>query len=267
MKVSDFIGQIYQRNPLLFRVGLLHIILFAILIVPLLIDNTLVEGINAWIKPMKFAISVGIYLWTIGWVMEDLTISYRWKKNLSRIIAGTMIIEIVILLYQASRGVQSHFNFTTDFDSLLFAAMGILIGINTLVVILITCLYFYRTKAIDGLYKLSIKLGLVSFLISNYIGGIMIQNNAHSVGIDDGGAGIPFFNWSTEGGDLRIAHFLGMHALQIFPFLVYFLQKKMKLDVQKSRLILLVFLLFFSLLYAYVFRTSMAGKSIFSFTQ
>lgn len=267
MKVSDFIGRIYQRNPFLFRVGLLHFILFGILIIPMLIDTTLIAGTNAWFKPMKFAISIGIYTWTIGWIMEDLTISYGWKKNLSRVIAGSMVIGNIVILYQASRGVRSHFNFTSNFDSTLFAIMGLMIIINTLVTILLTFLYFYRTKAIDSLYKLSVKLGLVSFLISSYIGGIMIQNEAHNIGVEDGGSGILFFNWSTEGGDLRIAHFLGMHALQLFPFLVYFLQNKLKLSLPKSRLILLCFVLLFSLLYAYVFRTSMSGKSVFSFMQ
>ena len=267
MKVSEFAGQIYQRNPLLFRVGLLHFILLGILIVPMSIDTTIISGVNAWFKPMKFAISIGIYLWTIGWVMEDLTISYSWKKILSWIIASTMVIEFIIILYQASRGVTSHFNFSNNFDASLFALMGILIGINTLVVILVTLLYFYRTKPIDALYKLSIKLGLVSFLLSSIIGGIMIKYGSHSIGVPDGGSGIPFFNWSTEGGDLRIAHFLGMHALQIFPLLVYFLQNKLKLDLSKSRMILLSFVLLFSLFYAYVYRTAITGTSLFSFLQ
>ena len=193
---------------------------------------------------MKFALSIGIYAWTIGWIMHDLLLG-KVIKPLSYTIGWTMIIEMVILLVQSARGVRSHFNISSPLDSLLFGMMGILIMINTLCVILILIRSLLQKTPPPDLYINSIRIALVIFLMASAIGGQMISQQQHNVGVADGGPGIIFLNWSTTAGDLRIAHFLGLHSIQIIPLGAYLIDKTNSIGIYVKGVIFTVLLILY----------------------
>jgi len=89
------------------------------------------------------------------------------------------------------------------------------------------CYLFFKKKqwSIPMSYVWGIRLALLFFVIFALEGGAMAAMLRHTVGGTDGSRGIALLNWSRGHGDLRIAHSLGMHALQLFPLFGYYIAK------------------------------------------
>ncbi len=216
--LKRFLSTLYHRNRLLTVVGGLHVAVFVATVLLVMIDDRQVLGINTWVKPMKFMFSLVLYLWTIAWFSEYVN-RPRWRiRAISFVIAAVIIVETACILVQAGRGTSSHFNRATDFDGLVFSAMGIMIAIDMLMSLLILFMFSKPRAQLEPVYLWGIRLGLVVFLTGGAIGSVMIMNDAHTFGGADGGPGLPFLNWSTTAGDMRIAHGLALHALQAMPF-------------------------------------------------
>jgi hypothetical protein len=223
--MTAFLREVWRRDRLLAAIGWLHVALFVLALGLFFIDSRTVLGINPWIKPMKFMLSIIIYVWTVAWLLGPLQ-GLKWAKwVISGGVSVAMVTEIVCISMQSARGVGSHFNVTSAFDAQVYSIMGAMIGFNTVLAALLLLLWCVRPPERPRVYVWGVRLGLVVFLFGSGVGGMMVTNNAHAVGVADGGAGLPFVNWSTEGGDLRIAHFLGLHALQVLPLTAYILSR------------------------------------------
>ena len=259
----SLIAELYWRNPLLMLVGCLHILLFVATLVGVVTDERLVMGVNAWLKPMKFMLSIAIYLWTIAWFSKYIR-RPRWLlRTVSIVVATTMIIESACLLLQSARGTTSHYNVGTDFDAAVFQTMGVMIGINMVTAIVILLMFSKPGIRVHPAYLWGIRLGLALFLAGGAIGGLMISHGAHTFGAPDGGAGLPFLNWSTVAGDLRIAHGMALHALQLLPLTGFALSRWSAVPQTWTKLLLLAL---GAMLYAggvYVlFRQAVAGAPL-----
>src|SRR5262245_33074685 len=214
-KFYGFISELRARNPLMFDVGVAHIILLLIMTVIAPFDGRQVMGINPWIKPMKFAASIAIYLLAMGWLLAELPLREMVKRRVIWAIVGTLIIEIVLIAMQAARGVTSHFNNTTSFDAAVFAVMGASITFNILVAAYVGLMFWKTAAEIPAPYLWGIRIGLTIFVLASLEGFVMVSHSAHSVGLPDGGPGLPIVNWGTKGGELRVGHFFGINALEV----------------------------------------------------
>ena len=206
----------WRRSPLMAALAVAHALLLVVLLAAVAVDHAQVLGINRWIKPIKFAATIALYLATLAWYAPVLGDS-KGKRRAFLLIAITMVVEQVVITVQAARGTTSHYNISTLLDGALFQTMGISIAINTVVAGYCGWLALRTFRGSGETHALAVALGFGVFLAGSAIGALMIGHNAHTIGAADGGPGLPLVNWSTVAGDLRVSHFIGLHALQLLP--------------------------------------------------
>ncbi|MFC4335458.1 hypothetical protein [Salininema proteolyticum] len=195
----------------------------------LVFDGRVINGAPAWAKPFKFSVSIAVYCATMAVLYSRLS---AWKRTAwwtGTVIAAALVVEQVAILGQMLRGTTSHFNQSTPFDAFVWNTMAFTIMVLWAATFMIGVL-LWRHPIGDRALTWSIRLAMAIGLVGLGLGALMPvptpeqrQSNAedfvgaHSVGVVDGGPGLPILGWSTTGGDLRIAHFVGMHALQFLP--------------------------------------------------
>jgi hypothetical protein len=191
-------------------------------------DPREILGQNAWFKPLKFVLSTAIYAVTLAWLIGQVHRFRRAAEVLGTITAVALLVEIVVITGAAAAGTTSHFNIATPLNGTLWAVMA-----GSIVVVWLASALVGITVALspgpDAARNLAVRAGITLGIIGMGLAFLMTGPTpeqiddfqgvagAHAVGVADGGPGLPFLGWSTEGGDLRIPHFIGLHALQAIP--------------------------------------------------
>ncbi|MEV0675735.1 hypothetical protein AB0I60_04340 [Actinosynnema sp. NPDC050436] len=214
-----------RQHPPLALFTLLMTAVTLVSLLGLVLDDRILVGSPIWFKPFKFGVSLALYGVTLAWMLTFTTRLRRttWWAGTVVAVAGTL--EMVIVVGQVVRGRQSHFNALTPFDATLFQVMGVTIAVVWVMHALIAAALL-RSRFTDRTAGLAIRLGLVLGLVGLALGALMTGPTdvpgivgAHTVGLPDGGPYLPVTGWSTAGGDLRVPHFVGIHALQVVPLL------------------------------------------------
>ncbi|HEX7303159.1 hypothetical protein [Lentzea sp.] len=216
--------------------GSLMVLLIPVALVGLLVDDRTVVNSPIWLKPLKFAVSLALYSFTLAYLLTFLKRFQRVGWWAGTVLAAAGAAEMAVIVGQVLRGRRSHFNFETPLDATLFSIMGV-----TIVVLWIThavvAILLWRTDFENKALSWSIRLGLVISFLGLGVGFLMTSPKpgqaldgdtlgSHTVGAPDGGAYMPLTGWSTEHGDLRVGHFIGMHALQVLPVVIALLGER-----------------------------------------
>jgi hypothetical protein len=213
----------------------LMLVAFVASLAGMFLDDRIIAGAPAWLKPAKFAISTAIFCATMAWLYRYINVWPRFLRALGWVLSTVLVVEVAIVDVQAARGATSHFNLSTAIDGVLFGVMGVSIAVLWVASIGVLIALF-RQKFPDPAWGWWLRMGMLITVVGSAAGGLMVRMTpeqvgalraghsistvgAHSVGGPDGGPGLAGLGWSTQHGDLRVAHFFGLHGVQIIPWL------------------------------------------------
>jgi hypothetical protein len=269
--------RLWKTNTPLMITGLLMLPALTLAIVGLIVDPRLIAGAPAWLKPAKFAISIAVYVFTLAWIFTFIPDFKRTRRIVGWVTSIVMVLELAIIDLQAYRGTTSHFNFSTPLNAALFAVMGAAIVMQTLTSVTVA-IALWQQKFEDQALGWALRLGMIVTIIGGFSGALMTRPTAtqlaaaragqampvigaHTVGAPDGGRGIPGAGWSTRYGDLRIPHFIGLHALQVLPLIAFALRRRRLPGGLRVRLSLVTAGSYFAL-FAILLVQALRGQSI-----
>jgi len=248
------LARLWQASPPLTAAGVLLLVAAGASAVGLLVDARTITGAPAWLKPLKFAVSTAVYSFTLAWVFTYLPDRPRVRRAVGWTTAIVFALEVAIIDVQAWRGTTSHFNGATVLDRTLYTVMGTAIIVQTAVSVA-AAVALWRQRFTDRSLGWGLRFGMTLTIVGALTGGLMTrptsaqladlraggqltQIGAHTVGGPDGGPGIPVSGWSREHGDLRVPHFLGLHALQALALVAVGLRRWRRPATARSKAML-----------------------------
>lgn len=220
-----------RRQPVLAAFAFLMLAAMAPTLMAMALDVRTFNGVNVWIKPFKFELSTAVHMATLAFFWPYLDLRFRKGRALSVavwIIVAIFVFEVGYIAFRASLAEASHFNNSTPTAEILYAAMGVAIVVVMAITVWIGVQVWRSDEGgISATLRLSIGLGLIlGTLLGTASGVAMSQHYSHWVGgVASDAGGLPLFGWSRGGGDLRVAHFVGLHAMQGLPFVGWLLQR------------------------------------------
>lgn len=242
----------------------------------MVLDPRTVEGFPAWLKPAKFAVSTAIYSATLAWIFRYLPDWPRLTRRVGALTAWVFVGEVALIALQAARGETSHFNTSSVLNGVVFTLMGLGIFTQTAGAAVVA-VALWRQHFTDRTLGSALRLGMTLTVVGALVGGMMTRptsaqiaharesgemprSGQHSVGGVDGGAGLPGTGWSTEHGDMRVPHFVGLHAMQTLPIVALLLGRRRD-EATRVRLVWLA-AVSYAALFALLLAQAMSGQPL-----
>ncbi|MEM7776241.1 MAG: hypothetical protein AAF732_11585 [Pseudomonadota bacterium] len=196
---------------------------FLVLMPAWVLDPRTLDGAAIWTKPQKFNISLALHFATLALLAQQLPEQIRAGRVMrvtTYALLCAFLVETLYIIIQAARGTRSHYNFDTPIEGMIYAAMGVgAVAITGTALVLAIQIARYGDRSRRGLWLGSV-IGLsLGFAATLFFTSFLTEGRYVGAPLEGGGAVIPILGWSLEYGDLRPAHFVALHIMQIVPLL------------------------------------------------
>jgi hypothetical protein len=176
-------------------------------------DVRTIRGVSVWTKPGRFMASLALFAATTAVLMLAAGADAN-LNGIAALVIATSAIEVAYITVQAGRGQPSHYN-TSDTLHIVFTIVMALGAIALTASQAWLALIIVRTSPawLASVTALGVVTGLIMTFVLATVSGFMLGGRRAPAG-----RGLPVVGWQHRG-DLRPAHFLGVHVQQIVPAL------------------------------------------------
>jgi len=188
-----------------------------------------------WIGPVSlrkaatFGLSFGLTLPSVAWATSYLRLPAR--GLVLGVFIVTSVVETALISMQAWRGVPSHFNFATPFDTAVSTALALGGGVIVLVGVVCTLAAFAGAGGLAPSMALAVRTGLAVLLVAFATGAVMVAR-----GVVEARGGQAQLAYDTAG-SLKPLHAVAMHVVLVLPALAWLLAHSSWTEARRLRLV------------------------------
>jgi hypothetical protein len=257
--------ELFRRHSVFAAAALCMLVVMAPTLFAMALDQRTYLDVNVWIKPLKFEVSLTVYLatlaWFAGWLPQRVRAA-RWHRIFSIAVVFAVTAEMVWIGGAAVFGVASHFNDSSPLMIAIYRLMG------ALAVLLTSACMVYgivilrdRDSRLHPVVQQSVGIGLVAtFFLTVLVAGYMAAGDSHFVdGVRSDAGGLAPMGWARDGGDLRVAHFFATHAMHFIP--MFGLIASRTFPARQGRAAVFAFTGLFVALVGYTLVEAMSGRA------
>jgi hypothetical protein len=198
----------YVLGAILIATGLFHLAVF-------FVDGGPWEGPVSWRKPTTFGVSFGLTLIAVTWVASYLPLRDRLRTLLLGVFAADCFVEVGGIALQAWRGVPSHINRETPFDSVVSTVLAAGGGVLIIVLTTMAVSAFRPNPLVTPSMRLALRGGFVTLVIGLLTGAAMIGR-----GVAEANTGSQEHAYVVTG-FLKLVHGISLHGVLVLPAIAW----------------------------------------------